>query len=275
MPSDHHTEKTPKNSHRIQYSPKNLRLFRYKYCLSQKTLSQILNTYQTAISQWELNRSCPDESHLQEIERLLNLGEKEIHSILSNEAPKCLDDINRFTLTMETVRRFCKENAISMGGLSCLLGVSESTVRQWGAGGYPSVEHHKALTHLMELQKKELKATIESLVPKRFRIRKKNKKTVREYLIGVRKKYQINQKELALLINVCVSSVAFWESGRCYPMEEHLAAVRKLERLSKRKVNTMLMEKKFAKHINSNETIVIPAPAVAPEKSISVNPAKA
>ena len=58
-------------------------------------------------------------------------------------------------------------------------------------------------------------------------------------------------------------------------MEEHLAAVRKLERLSKRKVNTMLMEKKFAKHINSNETIVIPAPAVAPEKSISVKPAKA
>ena len=274
MPNVHHIVKTRKAKRRIQYSPENLRLFRYKYCISQGALSSILDINQTAISQWELNRSRPDESHIREIERLLNLGENEIHSILSVKAPKCLDDMNRFKLTNETVRQFCKKNSISLGGLACLLGIYENTVEHWGRGQYPSAEHYKALTHLMDLPKEELKAKIESLVPKRFRIQRKDKKQVREYLIRVRKKYRINQKELALLINVCVASIAHWESGRCYPSEEYLAAVKKLARLSKRRVDSMLFEKKLAKLFNSKESIVIPAPAAASEKTISINPAK-
>lgn len=275
MPSGHHITKTRKPKRRIQYSPENLRLFRYMYCISQGALSSILDVYPSAISVWELGRGFPNESQIQDIESLLNLEESEIHSILSVKAPKCLDDMNRFKLTKETVRRFCKRNAISLDGLACLLGLSESTVEQWGGGQYPTIEHYKALTHLMELPKEELKAKIESLVPKRFQIRKKNKKQVREYLIKVRKKYQINQKELALLINVCVASIAHWESGRCYPSEEHLAAVKKLVRLSKRRVDSMLFEKKLAKLFNSKEAIVIPAPAAASGKTISINPAKA
>lgn len=274
MPNVHHIVKTRKAKRRIQYSPENLRLFRYKYCISQRVLSQILNTYQTAVSQWELNRLLPDENQIQEIERLLNLGENEILSILSVKAPECIDDMNRFKLTQETVRKFCKKNSISLGGLACLLGTYEDLVRRWGPGNFPSAEHYKALANIMELPKEELKAKIESLVPKRFRIRRKNKKQVREYLIRVRKKYQINQKELALLINVCVASIAHWESGRCYPSEEHLAAVKKLARLSERKVDSMLFEKKLAKLFNSKEAIVIPAPEVASQKTISINPAR-
>lgn len=245
MPGVRYTVTIPKSKRRIQFSPENLRLFRYRYCITQRALSSILDVYPSAISVWELGRGYPGESQILDIERLLNLDENEIRSFLSVRAPECLDDISRTKLSKETVRRFCKKNSITLRGLACLLEIHGNTIELWGSGQYPSAEHYNALKSLMELPKDELKAKIASTVPAELRIRKKDKR-IPKLVAGVRKKYQISQRELALLLNVITTSIAFWENGRNYPTEEHIAAIRNLAKLGKRKVNALLAEKASA-----------------------------
>ena len=260
------------NTH-LSFSPENLRLFRYKYCVSQKTLAQILGTYQSAVGLWELRRSHPNESQIQAIERLLNLDEAEIHKILSKKSPKSLDDINRFGFSNEEMNRFCKRNSISIEGLAYLLGASISVVKVWSTGsGNPSAEHYKALSHLMGLSKKEIQSRVSFIVPAKYQIRKKDKRFPK-YVVSVRRKYKISQRELALLLDVTTPAIAFWEGGKCYPKDAHIAAIKNLAGLDKQKVKALLAEKEMAKKMAAqSKTIAIPAPAVATDKVISVKP---
>lgn len=257
----------------LRYSPENLRIFRYKYCVSQKTLAQILDTYQSAVGLWELRRSQPNESQIQAIERLLNLDEAEIHKILSKKSPQSLRNKNRFSFSSEEMKRFCKRNSISTRGLAFLLGVNIGSAHLWLTGsGNPSAEHYEAISKLMRLSKKEIQSRVSSTIPANYQIRKKDKRFPR-YVVSVRRKYKISQRELALLLDVSTPAIATWEGGRSYPTEAHVAAVKQLAGLGKQKVKALLAEKEMAKKMAAqSRTIAIPAPAVATDTVISVKP---
>ena len=119
-------------------------------------------------------------------------------------------------------------------------------------------------------------------------------------LLAFRKKYALSQKVLGALLGVTVGSVVNWETGKCRPKANQIAAISTLAKLGKRKVAALLAEKapevaqkktkaakkpakaikpakaakpaKKAKAPKAAKTVVIPAPAVATDTVISVKP---
>ena len=119
-------------------------------------------------------------------------------------------------------------------------------------------------------------------------------------LLAFRKKYALSQKVLGALLGVTVGSVVNWETGKCRPKVNQIAAISTLAKLGKRKVAALLAEKapevaqkkakaakkpakaakpakavkpaKKAKAPKAAKTVVIPAPAVATDTVISVKP---
>ena len=113
-------------------------------------------------------------------------------------------------------------------------------------------------------------------------------------LLAFRKKYALSQKVLGALLGVTVGSVVNWETGKCRPKANQIAAISALAKLGKRKVAALLAEKapdevakkptkaakpakavkpaKKAKAPKAAKTVVIPAPAVATDTVFSVKP---
>ena len=120
-------------------------------------------------------------------------------------------------------------------------------------------------------------------------------------LLAFRKKYALSQKVLGALLGVTVGSVVNWETGKCRPKANQIAAISTLAKLGKRKVAALLAEKapevaqkkakaakkpakaakkpakatkpaKKAKAPKAAKTVVIPAPTVATDTVISVKP---
>ena len=119
-------------------------------------------------------------------------------------------------------------------------------------------------------------------------------------LLAFRKKYALSQKVLGALLGVTVGSVVNWETGKCRPKANQIAAISTLAKLGKRKVAALLAEKapeaaqkkakaakkpakadkapkaakpaKKAKAPKAAKTVVIPAPAVATDTVIIVKP---
>ena len=110
-------------------------------------------------------------------------------------------------------------------------------------------------------------------------------------LLAFRKKYALSQKVLGALLGVTVGSVVNWETGKCRPKANQIAAISTLAKLGKRKVAALLAEKapevaqkkaakpakavkpaKKAKAPKAAKTVVIPAPAVATDTVFSVKP---
>ena len=116
-------------------------------------------------------------------------------------------------------------------------------------------------------------------------------------LLAFRKKYALSQKVLGALLGVTVGSVVNWETGKCRPKANQIAAISALAKLGKRKVAALLAEKapaevakkpaKAAKSAKADKpakkarkprapkaakTVAVPAPAVATDTVISVKP---
>ena len=116
-------------------------------------------------------------------------------------------------------------------------------------------------------------------------------------LLAFRKKYALSQKVLGALLGVTVGSVVNWETGKCRPKANQIAAISALAKLGKRKVAALLAEKapaevakkptKAAKPAKADKpakkarkprapkaakTVAVPAPAVATDTVISVKP---
>ena len=126
-------------------------------------------------------------------------------------------------------------------------------------------------------------------------------------IVRFRKKYGISQKALSAILGVTQFTVSHWEIGKNRPFDKQVAAISALVKLPKRKFYALLAEKapeefaaikakkdkkaankpakvvkptkatkpaKKAKTPKVTTTVAVPAPAVASEKTISVNPAK-
>ena len=117
-------------------------------------------------------------------------------------------------------------------------------------------------------------------------------------LLAFRKKYALSQKVLGALLGVTVGSVVNWETGKCRPKANQIAAISTLAKLGKRKVAALLAEKapevaqkkakaakkpakaikpakavkpaKKAKAPKAAKTVVVPAPAVATDTVITI-----
>jgi len=66
-------------------------------------------------------------------------------------------------------------------------------------------------------------------------------------IIGLRKKLGISQRELGILTEASLGTVASWEKGKFKPQGEKKAALVALRRIRKRDVRKMLKEKAAAK----------------------------
>jgi len=141
------------------------------------------------------------------------------------------------------------------------------------------------------------------LVPAKTRKARFSPKTIAKF----RKKYGISQKAVATLVGVTAFTVSHWEIGKNRPHPNQIEAISGLVKLPKRKFYALLAEKapeefavikakkdkkatakkvvakkpakvvkpaKKAKAPKATKTVAVPAPAVASEKMISVNPAK-
>ena len=84
-------------------------------------------------------------------------------------------------------------------------------------------------------------------------------------LLAFRKKYALSQKVLGALLGVTVGSVVNWETGKCRPKANQIAAISALAKLGKRKVAALLAEK---------APVEFAALKKAAEKKAAVKPAK-
>ena len=146
----------------------------------------------------------------------------------------------------ETLRAFRESHNISMNVLACLLGVSNTTISNWESGRVnPRATLLSKIEALTKLSEEQINVLIAEKAT-RFFEQKKHEERAKRLVAeckNFRKKYNLAQRGVCILLGTRQQFVSYWESGKVVPNKSNLDALEHLLGLSDDEVYALIKEK--------------------------------
>lgn len=202
-----------------------LRSIRKKFDLSQDELAQLLDVSTGTISLWETGESRPQQRNKARIITLRDMDKSQVDDILDREDSKTEWQGDR-------LKELRERHGLTQAEMAEELDVSPNTISGWEAGRMaPSRKNVQKLRQLKERAPEKAAEKSREGGGRQFD---------GERLTELKQELDINQGELAELLDVAGGTVWSWETGNTTPSKKNLQSIRELEKKSREEVHQEL-----------------------------------
>jgi transcriptional regulator with XRE-family HTH domain len=202
-----------------------LKSIRKKFDLAQDELAELLDVSTGTISLWETGESKPQDRNKARIITLREMDKDRVDDILDRE-----DD--RGEWNGQTLKKKRKERGMTQAELADALDVASNTISGWESDRMaPSAKNMQKLREILEKAPEEVEEETGAAARREFD---------GERLTEMKKKFDINQGELAELLGVAGGTIWSWETGNSTPSKKNMQKIREVEQKSKKAVQEEL-----------------------------------
>ncbi len=228
------------------FSPDSIRSLRRKHGLSQAKFAELLGVALSSVCNWESGRSKITKRSAKKLDRFSQLTTEQIARKQNKLNLKKWAEIQPNEFSPEALRTFRESHNITTDVLACLLGVSKHTINNWVSGRSkpraPWPGKIEALTKLSEERINVLIAEKTSGFLDQKKHEERAKRLVAECK-SFRRKYNLAQRGVCILLGTKQQIISYWESGKEIPNKSNLDALEHLLGLSDDEVYALIKEK--------------------------------